>query len=36
MNGPLTHRQIARGQSPQDRLDGGRELVELAAKLQRD
>ena len=29
-------RQIARRQSPQDRLDSGRELNELARKLQRD
>jgi hypothetical protein len=28
-------RQIARRQSPQDRLDSGRDLVELAAKIQR-
>lgn len=29
-------RQIARGQRPQERLDCGHELIELAAKLQRD
>lgn len=28
-------RRIARGQSPQERLDSGSDLVELAAKLRR-
>jgi len=34
--GKALDRQIARAQSPQERLDAGRELLELAAKLRRE
>lgn len=34
--GRALDRHIARRQSPQERLDSGRELIELARKLQRD
>ncbi len=34
--GKALDRRIARQQSPQERLDAGRQLVELAAKLRRE